>query len=75
MSALSVAFPEHHREFQASPASELYGRQPVYLLFLFIFFCFNIGSALAKTPAQFIVCRFFAGIGGSAPMTVGAGTR
>lgn len=58
----------------ASPASELYGRTPVYISFFVIFLAFNIGSALAKTTAQFIVFRFFAGIGGSAAITVAAGS-
>ncbi|CCA77068.1 related to multidrug resistant protein [Serendipita indica DSM 11827] len=59
----------------ASPASELYGRAPVYKAFFVIFFLFNIGSALAKNTTQFILCRFFAGIGGSATITVAAGSR
>lgn len=58
----------------ASPASELYGRAPVYKAFFVIFFLFNIGSALAKNTTQFILCRFFAGIGGSAAITVAAGS-
>ncbi|PVF99715.1 MFS general substrate transporter [Serendipita vermifera] len=58
----------------ASPASELYGRSPVYIGGFVIFLAFNIASALAKNTVQFIVCRFFAGIGGSAAITVGAGT-
>lgn len=58
----------------ASPASELYGRTPIYIVCFVIFFAFNIGSALATNTTQFIVCRFFAGLGGSAPLTVAAGS-
>jgi MFS family permease len=43
-------------------------------VFFFIFFAFNVGAALATNTTQFIVCRFFAGVGGSAPITVSSGT-
>lgn len=43
--------------------------QATNLLYLF----FNLGCGFAKTKAQIIVFRFFAGLGGSAPLAVGGG--
>ncbi|KAL9939050.1 hypothetical protein V8E36_001863 [Tilletia maclaganii] len=53
--------------------SEMYGRLPILQsanLFLIIF---TMASALSHSSAQMTVFRFFAGLGGSAPLTIGGG--
>lgn len=51
-----------------SPLSELYGRRPIYIVSVFLFFIFTLPSALAKNPATLIVARQIAGIAASAPV-------
>lgn len=58
----------------ASPASELFGRYPVYLGTLSIFACWLLGAALAPNIAAQIMFRFLAGLFGSAPLTVAGGS-
>ncbi|OQD73704.1 hypothetical protein PENDEC_c014G02379 [Penicillium decumbens] len=55
------------------PLSEIYGRVIVLQLSNLFYLVFNIGCAVSQTPVQMIVCRFFAGLGGSAPLAVGGG--
>lgn len=55
------------------PLSELHGRVPILQISNLWFLLFNLGCALAQTKTQMIVLRFFAGIGGSAPMACGGG--
>ncbi|GJN89890.1 hypothetical protein Rhopal_002879-T1 [Rhodotorula paludigena] len=55
------------------PASELFGRIRVLQLANILYLIFNLVCAFAKTKQQFIVFRFFAGFGGGAPLSVGAG--
>ncbi|KAJ5375921.1 hypothetical protein N7509_012807 [Penicillium cosmopolitanum] len=55
------------------PLSEIYGRVIVLQLSNLFFLVFNIGCAVSQTKVQMIVCRFFAGLGGSAPLAVGGG--
>jgi multidrug resistance protein len=56
-----------------SPLSEIYGRC-IVLNCSNIFFCaFTLGCALAPNLAGLIVMRFFAGLGGSACLTIGTG--
>lgn len=55
------------------PLSELYGRVPVLQLSNLFFLVFNLGCGFARTGPQMMVCRFFAGIGGSAPLSIGGG--
>lgn len=55
------------------PLSEVYGRVIVLQLANLFFLVFNIGCAVSQTKVQMIVCRFFAGLGGSAPLAVGGG--
>ncbi|KAL3477168.1 MFS general substrate transporter [Aspergillus californicus] len=55
------------------PLSEIYGRVIVLQLSNLFYLVFNIGCAVSQTKAQMIVCRFFAGLGGSAPLAVGGG--
>lgn len=38
-----------------------------------IFFVFSIGCALAKNTAQLAIFRFLSGLGGGAPLAIGAG--
>lgn len=62
--------------FQLSPLSNLpsIGRTPVYVLGSFAFCLFNIGTALAKNLQTILVLRFFGGLVGSAPISVGGAT-
>ena len=50
--------------FLTAPLSEVFGRCYVLQAFHIMFLAFNTGCGFARTPAQLIVCRFFAGIGG-----------
>lgn len=53
------------------PLSEIYGRVIVLQLANLLYLVFNIGCGVSQTKVQMIVCRFFAGLGGSAPLAVG----
>lgn len=55
------------------PLSELYGRVPVLQLSNLFFLVFNLGCGFSQTGPQMMVCRFFAGLGGSAPLSIGGG--
>ncbi|KAL2202430.1 MFS general substrate transporter [Sarocladium strictum] len=55
------------------PLSELRGRVPVLQISNAWFFFFNIGCGFAQNKTTLTVLRFFAGIGGSAPQSVGSG--
>lgn len=55
------------------PLSEVYGRVIVLQLANLFFLVFNVGCAVSQTKVQLIACRFFAGLGGSAPLAVGGG--
>ncbi|GLA27332.1 GTPase-activating protein [Aspergillus niger] len=59
-----------------SPLSNLpsIGRTPVYVLGSLAFCLFNIGTALAKNLQTILVLRFFGGLVGSAPISVGGAT-
>lgn len=54
--------------------SDRVGRLPVLNISIFITFAFNLACGFVKTPAQLCVCRFLGGLGGCAPLNVGAGT-
>lgn len=56
------------------PISELYGRKLILNISIFFLLIFNIACAVSKTTAQLIVFRFLAGVAGSPPVSVGAGT-
>lgn len=58
----------------SSPASEMVGRYPVYLVALSIFGCWLVGAALAPNIGAQIVFRFLAGLFVSAPLTVAGGS-
>ncbi|WQF85778.1 Putative major facilitator superfamily, MFS transporter superfamily [Colletotrichum destructivum] len=55
------------------PLSELYGRVIVLQLTNLFYMFFNLGCGLARTKSQIIAFRFFAGLGGSAPLAIGGG--
>lgn len=53
-----------------SPLSEIYGRKMPIMLSLFMFICLTFACATAKDLQTLLICRFFAGFAGSAPLTV-----
>lgn len=53
--------------------SEIYGRRIILSGANWFFVAWQIGCALSKNIETLIVCRLFAGIGGSACITLGAG--
>ncbi|OHW99109.1 fluconazole resistance protein [Colletotrichum incanum] len=57
-----------------APLSEVYGRHVLYNICGGLFLIFNIACSLAPDSGSMIVFRMFAGIGGSAPLTLGAGS-
>lgn len=59
----------------AAPLSETLGRRAVYFSCLPIFGLFIIGAGFSKTFTSLVVCRFFAGVFGSPPLGIGAGTN
>lgn len=56
-----------------APLSEMYGRKIVLDVSVWFLFFFNIGCALSKNVAQMCVFRLLAGLGGVAPICIGAG--
>ncbi|KAJ5523487.1 hypothetical protein N7513_013031 [Penicillium frequentans] len=56
-----------------APLSEIYGRRVVLSCGNWFFCAWQVGCALAPNITTLVICRFFAGIGGSAPLTLGAG--
>jgi len=56
-----------------APLSELYGRTPIIHAGNVVFTIFQIGCAESNSLACLIVLRLFAGIGGSAVLSVGGG--
>lgn len=56
-----------------APLSEMYGRKIVMDVSIVVLLVFTIGCGATQTTAQMAVCRFFAGVGGAAPLSVGAG--
>ncbi|KAG7450861.1 MFS general substrate transporter [Guyanagaster necrorhizus] len=55
------------------PGSELYGRRPVILGAMFAYILFHLGQALAHNIQSLLVCRFFSGFFGVAPLAVDGG--
>ncbi|KAH8894526.1 MFS general substrate transporter [Thozetella sp. PMI_491] len=53
-----------------SPMSEQYGRKPIMLFSFGLFFTFSLSCALAPSFVALVVFRFFAGVGGSASISV-----
>ncbi|KAJ0426836.1 major facilitator superfamily domain-containing protein [Aspergillus carlsbadensis] len=56
-----------------APLSEYYGRMLVYNTCNFLFFVFNVASAVAPNMAALVVFRFLDGVAGVAPTTIGSG--
>ncbi|CAK1359056.1 uncharacterized protein RHO25_002469 [Cercospora beticola] len=55
-----------------APMSENFGRKPVLLISAVLFLAFTIACGVAQSSAQLITFRVFAGLGGCAPLAVGA---
>lgn len=53
-----------------APLSELYGRRPVLILSSLAFCCFNFAVACSDRLESILICRFFAGCLGAAPLVV-----
>ena len=56
-----------------APLSELYGRKLIITAGNIVFVVFQIGCAEANSIATLIILRLFAGLGGSAVLSVGGG--
>ncbi|KAH3679704.1 hypothetical protein WICMUC_000772 [Wickerhamomyces mucosus] len=56
-----------------APCSELFGRKYVLDIGVWILLAFNFGCAFAKNLTQMLVFRFFAGVGGTSSLIIGAG--
>ncbi|KAH7274775.1 major facilitator superfamily domain-containing protein [Fusarium solani] len=56
-----------------APLSEMYGRSVVLRSGNLVFAAFCLGSGFCQTTSQLVVCRFFAGMGGSAALAVMGG--
>ncbi|VEU22176.1 DEKNAAC103176 [Brettanomyces naardenensis] len=52
------------------PMSEVYGRRPVLILSSFLFTVFNFAVACSDRLEAILICRFFAGCLGAAPLVV-----
>ncbi|KAJ5331705.1 benomyl/methotrexate resistance protein [Penicillium atrosanguineum] len=57
-----------------APLSEMYGRVPVYHVSNVLFVIFTIACAVSTSMPMLIVFRFFAGVMGSTPLSIGGGT-
>ncbi|KAJ6442767.1 MFS general substrate transporter [Purpureocillium lavendulum] len=57
-----------------APLSEIYGRLPVYHVCNCIFVLFSAACALAPSLSALLVLRLFAGLAGSCPLALSAGT-
>ncbi|KAJ3553505.1 hypothetical protein NM688_g3576 [Phlebia brevispora] len=55
------------------PLSEVYGRSRVLQIANLFFLVWNLVCGFAQTKGQLIAFRFLAGLGGSAPLSVGGG--
>lgn len=57
------------------PLSELFGRVMVLQIANGFFIVFNLACGFAQNSAQMIAFRFLAGLGGSAPLSIGGGKK
>lgn len=55
------------------PMSEVFGRSRVLQFSNLFYLVWNLSCGFAQNRAEFFVFRFLAGIGGSAPLAIGAG--
>jgi DHA1 family multidrug resistance protein-like MFS transporter len=53
-----------------APLSELFGRRPVLVISSLAFCCFNFAVAVSDRLESIMICRFFAGCLGAAPLVV-----
>lgn len=53
-----------------APLSELYGRRPILVMSSLAFCCFNFAVAVSDRLESILICRFFAGCLGAAPLVV-----
>ncbi|KAG0701996.1 major facilitator superfamily domain-containing protein [Suillus ampliporus] len=53
------------------PMSEIYGRSRVLQLANLWYLAWNLGCGFAQTESQLLAFRFLAGLGGSAPLSIG----
>lgn len=53
-----------------APLSEIYGRRPVIIISSLTFCCFNFAVACSDRLEAILICRFFAGCLGAAPLVV-----
>lgn len=60
--------------FLLAPASELKGRQPIFLISCLLFVLFNIGTAVVSNFGALCFLRFMAGAAGSTGPSLGAGS-
>jgi hypothetical protein len=56
-----------------APLSEVYGRVIIIQLSNLFFLVWNLACGFAYTVPEIMIFRFFAGIGGSAPLAIGGG--
>lgn len=56
------------------PLSEMYGRVPIYHTSNILFIFMTVGCALSTNMNMLIGFRFLAGVAGSTPLSVGAGS-
>jgi multidrug resistance protein len=56
-----------------SPISEMYGRLPVLILGNLFFIVWNTASGFVHTTGQLMAFRLLAGLGASAPLSIGGG--
>ena len=57
------------------PASELFGRKPVFVVSMVLYTLFHIGQALAPNIQTLLVTRFLSGLFSVAPLTNCGGTH
>ncbi|CAI7582146.1 unnamed protein product [Penicillium palitans] len=57
-----------------APLSEMYGRLRIYQIGTMIFVVWNVACALSPSIGALLAFRLFAGISGSSPVTLGAGS-
>ena len=57
-----------------APLTEMFGRRIVLQTTNVMFIAFNLGCGASQSSVQLTVLRFFAGLGGSAPLAIGGGT-
>jgi multidrug resistance protein len=57
-----------------APLSEIYGRVPVYHVSNVLFVVFTIACAVSSSLSMLTVFRFFAGVMGSTPLSIGGGS-